>query len=203
MLKLKYWLNLSIALQLIFLFGCTEHGSVDQGRVVAYDKDKRIMVMIRDKKMDPQNPDYTYLPPLTYVLPTDPLDTGPEPKAGGRMKLDAEKNQVVIFDQAAQNLKAIDVKFTEKKENVDRLNPLVYDESKKAAKKFPVVDKEKKTVTLYSGRQNLFVTFIVPDEFIDLPEATWDSGDEVRVYFKEAGKALRFMNISKTDIFRG
>jgi hypothetical protein len=203
MLKIKDWLNLSIALPLIFLFGCADHGNVDQGRVVAYDKDKRIMVMIRDKKMDPQNPDYTYLPPLTYVLPTDPLDTGPEPKAGGRMKLDAEKNQVVIFDQAAQNLKAIDVKFTEKKENVDRLNPLVYDESKKAAKKFPVVDKEKKTVTLYSGRQNLFVTFIVPDEFIDLPEATWDSGDEVRVYFKEAGKALRFMNISKTDIFRG
>jgi hypothetical protein len=196
-------LNLLVALPLIFLFGCADHGTVDQGRVVAFDKDKRTVVFIRDKKMDPQNPDYTYLPPLTYALPTDPLDMGAEPKAGGRMKLDAEKNQVVIFDPATQNFKVIDVKFTEKKEKIDRLDPLVYDAVKKAAKKFPVVDEDKKTVTIYSGRQNLLVTFIVPDELISLPEATWDSGDEVRVYYKEAGKALRFMNITKTDIFRG
>jgi len=35
-----------------------------------------------------------------------------------------------------------------------------------------------------------------------MPENTWDAGDEVRIYYKEAGKALRFMNISKTDIFK-
>jgi len=201
---LKKWmvLNLMIAVSAVFLFGCAEHGQVDQGRVVAFDKDKRVVTFIRDGKADPQNPDYSFLPPLTYTLPTDPLDAGPEPKAGGRMKLDADKGQVVIYDPAAMNFKTIDVKMLDKK-TVDRLDPLVYDASKKATKPFPVVDKDKKTVTIYSGRQNLLVTFAPPEECLALPAATWDSGDEVRVYYKEAGKALRFMNISKTDIFRG
>ena len=34
------------------------------------------------------------------------------------------------------------------------------------------------------------------------PDETWDAGDEARVYYKEEGKALRFMNISKTNIFK-
>jgi hypothetical protein len=60
-----------------------DFGKVDQGRAVSYDKDKHMVTIIRDKKIDTQNPDYSYLPPLTYVLPTDPIETGPEPKAGG------------------------------------------------------------------------------------------------------------------------
>jgi hypothetical protein len=69
-------------------------------------------------------------------------------------------------------------------------------------KKFPMVDKDKKAVTVYSGRQKLLVTFSVPEEYLALPDNTWEAGDEVRVYYKEPGKALRFMNISKTDIFK-
>jgi len=48
----------------------------------------------------------------------------------------------------------------------------------------------------------MLVTISVPAEYFSLPDYTWDSGDEVRIYFKEQGKALRFMNISKTDIFK-
>jgi hypothetical protein len=48
----------------------------------------------------------------------------------------------------------------------------------------------------------LLVTFNVPEEYFNFPEYTWDAGDEVRIYWKEKGKAIRFMNISKTDIFK-
>ena len=69
-------------------------------------------------------------------------------------------------------------------------------------KKFPMVDKEKKAITLYSKRQKLLTTFSVPDEYFALPDSAWDAGDEVRIYYKEDGKAARLMNISKTDIFK-
>ena len=202
MLRKGFWLNLLVALPLVFLFGCSDFGKVDQGRVVRYDKEKRIVTIIRDVKHDAANPDYSYLPPLTYSLPTDPMETGPEPKAGGRMKLDTQKSQIIIFDPSTQDFKTIDIKVTEKRENVDRQDPLVYDAAAKAAKKFPVVDREKKAVTLYSGRQKLFVVFTMPDEYFAMPDSAWDAGDEVRIYYKQEGKAIRYMNISKTDIFK-
>ena len=202
MLRKGFWLNLLVALPLVFLFGCSDFGKVDQGRVVRYDKEKRIVTIIRDVKHDPMNPDYSHLPPFAYSLPTDPMETGPEPKAGGRMKLDTQKSQIIIFDPSTQDFKTIDIKVTEKRENVDRQDPLVYDAAAKAAKKFPVVDREKKAVTLYSGRQKLFVVFTMPDEYFAMPDSAWDAGDEVRIYYKQEGKAIRYMNISKTDIFR-
>lgn len=192
----RMWLNLLLALPLMFVLGCGEYGKVDQGRVVAYDKDKRTVTIIRDKKNDQQNPDYSYLPPLTYSLPADPMEMGPEPKAGGRMKLDAQKSQVTIYDPKTQNFKIIDFKSVDKIDNVTSDNPLVKD------KKLPAVDKDKKTVTIYSRRQKLLETITVPDEYFALPDSTWDAGDEVRIYYKEDGKAIRFMNITKTDIFK-
>jgi hypothetical protein len=202
MVKKGFWLNLLVVLPLVFLFGCTDFGNVDQGRVVKYDKEKRLVTIIRDVKHDPANPDYSHLPPITYSLPTEPMEMGPEPKAGGRMKIDAGKSQIIIFDPQAQDLKTIDIKIVEKRENVERQDPLVFDAATKTAKKFPVVDKEKKTVAIYSGRQKLYVVFALPDEYAAMPDSTWDAGDELRIYTKEEGKARRCMNISRTDIFR-
>ena len=42
----------------------------------------------------------------------------------------------------------------------------------------------------------------LPEEYFAMPDSTWDAGDEARVYYKEEGKALRFMNITKTNIFK-
>lgn len=196
MLKKGFWLNLLVALPLVFLFGCAEEGKVDQGRVVAFDKDKQLVTIIRDKKIDSLNPDYSYLPPLSYTLPSDPMETGPLPKVGARMKLDAEKNQIIIFDAKAQNFKTIDFKPIEKKTGVEKDDPLV------KGKKFPVVDKQKKTVTIYSSRQKILETIGLSDEYFERPDSTWDAGDEVRIYYKQDGKALRFMNITQTDIFK-
>lgn len=196
MSKKGFWRNLVVALPLVALFGCVDTGKVDQGRVVAFDKDKREVTLIRDKKIDALNPDYSYLPPLTYALPSDPDETGPLPKAGGRMKLDADKNQIVVFDAKTANFRTIDFKPIEKKTGVERRDPLV------EGRKFPIVDKEKRTVTIYSSRQKILETISLPEEYFALPESTWEAGDEVRIYYKEEGKSLRFMNISQTDIFK-
>lgn len=190
------------ALALASLLGCSDFGKVDQGRVVAFDKDAKKVTFIRDKKADPASPDYNGLPPVVYQMPADPAETGPAPKAGLRMKLDTQKSQIVVFDPQAQAFKTINFKIHDIQENVDKDHPLVFDKEANKAKQFPMVDKAKKTVTIYSGRQKLLVTFSVPDEYMTWPDSTWDAGDEVRVYYKDEGKALRFMNISKTDIFK-
>lgn len=197
----KFIFAILLILPLAFIVGC-EYGKVDQGRVVKFEKDKGVVTLIRDMKNDSQNPDYSHLPALTYTMPKDPADVGPEPKAGLRMKLDTKKNEIVIYDQAAQKFKTIQYTLIDQKENVDKNDPLVYDDAQKKAKKFPVVDKDKKTITIYSGRQKILTSFSLPEEYFSLPESTWDAGDEVRVYFKEDGKALRFMNVSKTDIYK-
>lgn len=173
-----------------------EFGHVDQGRVVGYDKEKRIVTVILDSKQDFRNPDYNTLPPHVYKLPDDPDHTGPEPSVGKRMKLDLEKNLIVIFDDATQNFINIPIEVVDKKTGIKRENPLV------AGKKFPIIDKEKKTVTVYSARQQLLATFKVPEEHINRPPETWIAGDEVRIYYREPGKAHKFMNISKTDIYK-
>ncbi len=196
------WRTLLVALPLALLLGCSEPGKVDQGRVIKFDEATKTMVLIRDKANDTQNPDYTYLPPVTYVLPADPAEIGPLPKAGGRMKIDNKKNQITIFDPASQNFKTIDFIMVDFKENIDKNHPLVYDKEAEKAKKFPVVDKEKKTVTIYSGRQKTLSVIQLPEEYFAMPDSTWDAGDEARVYYKEEGKALRFMNISKTNIYK-
>lgn len=196
MIKKYEIVALLVVLTGVFLTGCGELGKVDQGRVIAYDAEKKEITLIQDKKADVGKPDYTVLPPHKYLIPTDPAEMGAVPKAGLRMKLDAEKKQITIFDPASQSFKTLDYTLLEQKEKVDKEDPLV------KGKKFPLVDKEKKAITIYSGRQKLLTTISLPDEYLSLPASTWDAGDEVRIYYKDPGQALRMMNISKTDIFK-
>jgi hypothetical protein len=199
----KIYLIITLALlPIMTTLGCGELGKVDQGRVVQFDKNKKTVTLIRDKGSDPQNPDYSSLPPKTYTMPSDPQETGPEPKVGLRMKLDVKKNQIVIFDPGVQNFKTIQFSLVDQKEKISKDDPLVFDKGKDKPKKFPMVDREKKTITIYSKRQQILITFSLPEEYFALPDNTWDSGDEVRIYYKEEGKARRFMNVTKTDIYK-
>jgi hypothetical protein len=191
-----------ILVSLLMAGGCGELGKVDQGRAIQFDKTKDTVTIIRDKKSDSQNPDYSYLPPLTYAMPTDPKEVGPEPKVGLRMKLDTKNKQIVLYDPGSQNFKTIDYTLIDQKEKIEKDDPLVYDKTNDKPKVFPVVDRGKKTITIFSKRQKILVTFSVPEQYLALPDNAWDSGDEVRVYYKEDGKAKRFMNITKTDIFK-
>ena len=183
-------------LPLALVLGCGELGKVDQGRVIAYDKAKGMVTLIQDKKAEPGKPDYNTLPPIPISSRRNPEEMGQEPKAGLRMKLDLDKKVITIYDPATKAFKDITFDIVEQKSGIAKDNPLVAD------KKLPAVDKEKKTVTIYSGRQKLYAVIALPEEYLDRPASTWDAGDEVRIYYKEPGKALRLMNISKTDIFK-
>ncbi|MEW6615581.1 MAG: DUF4881 domain-containing protein [Thermodesulfobacteriota bacterium] len=199
--KLSLFTILTV-LSSVFIFACGELGKVDQGRVIEFDKEKGTVTIVRDKKANSKNPDYSYLPPVIYEIPKDPKEMGQEPKTGKRMKLDTGNSQIVIFDMATQNFKTITYKLVEQKENIGKEDPLVYDRAADKPKNFPVIDREKKTITIYSKRQKVLTTLSLPTEYFTLPDNTWDSGDEVRIYYKEEGKARRFMNVSKTDIFK-
>ena len=199
MRHVKYILCLAA---LAFLLGCTEFGKVDQGRVVAFDSKENKVTFVRDKTAKPGATDYSMLPPVVFELPKDPVETGPTPKAGLRMKLDTQRSQITLFDPKDQTFKVIAFKIHNLQENVDKDHPLVFYKDAGKACTFPQVDKAKKTITIYSGRTKTLVTFSVPDEYFSLPDYAWDAGDEVRVYYKENGQALRFMNVTKTDIFK-
>ena len=193
--KLSWMILLLAILPFALLCGCGEMGKVDQGRVIAFDKNKETVTFIVDVKHDPANPDYSGAP-LTFALPKDPAERGEDPKFGKRIKLDTKTKEITIYDVASKGVKKIPYSLIDEKDGVDRNNPLV------AGKKFPAVDKAKKTVTIYSGRQKILITFSLPEEYFALPDDTWEAGDEVRVYYKEPGQALRFMNITRTDIFK-
>jgi hypothetical protein len=193
---------LMVAVLTFGVLGCDEYGKVDQGRVIAFDKDKQTVTVIEDKNMDSQNPDYAILPPHTYTMPTDPAERGADPKVGLRMKIDVDAKIIKIFNPSTQVIEDLPITIVDVQKNIAKDHPLVFDKDANAAKKFPVVDQGKMDITIYSGRQKLLVTFSVPEEYFDFPEYTWDAGDEVRIYWKEKGKAIRFMNITKTDIFK-
>jgi len=195
--RLNWWaLVASLAAALLLGgFGCGEQGKVDQGRVIAFDKAKETVTFIIDVKHDTANPDYSGAP-VTFTLPKDPAERGEDPKAGLRMKLDTKTREIVIYDMLTKGMAKINYTLIDQKENVGKDSPLV------EGKKFPIVDKDKKAITVYSGRQKLLVTFSVPEEYLALPANTWEAGDEVRIYYKVPGKAARFMNITKTDIFK-
>lgn len=193
---------LAVFLLVAVLAGCQKMGRVDQGRAIEFDKEKGTVTMIRDASPNPDNPEYSHLPPVTYQVPTNPDEMGADPKPGKRMKLDAIRREIVIYVPALNNFAKINYTLVDQKENVGPDDPLVLDKVTRKPKTFPVVDQHRKTITIYSRRQKTVTTFAVPDEYFAMPADTWDSGDEIRIYYKEEGKARRLMNVSRTDIFK-
>jgi hypothetical protein len=197
MYKKYLWVTLLPILFAALALGCGQtQGQVEQGRVIAADNAKKTITMIRDVKHELGKPAYDQLPPVTFELPTNPAEMGAEPKAGKLMDVNHKAREIVIFDDATQNFKRIKYNPIDEKEGVGLRNPLV------AGKKFPVVDRVKKTVTVYDKRNRLITTFALPEEYFTKPDNTFGFGDEVRIYAKLPGKAQRLMNISETDIFK-
>jgi hypothetical protein len=192
---------LIILTSMLAAIGCSDFGQVDQGRVIAYDKNEKTIIMLRDKSADPKKTDYTSLPPVSYKLPVNPDEMGPAPATGKLMKVDLDKKVAIIFIQDQNIIKTVDYTMIEQKK-VDSKDPLIIDPETKKMKKFPIIDQQNKTIETYLEKKKTLLKFSVPDEYFTLPPETWAQGDEVRIYYKEPGKALRFMNITKTDIFK-
>lgn len=187
---------LIMVLPLALVWGCGEQGNVAQGRVINYDQDNKTFAMILDIKAELGKPDYDQLPPVTFAIPPDPSEMGAEPKAGKLMKLDPDKNEIVIYDEAAQKFKTITYNPIDVQKSVGLRDARV------AGKKFPIMDREKKAVTVYDKRKRVITTFALAEEFLAMPDSTFGFGDEIRIFYKEPGKSLRLMNISETDIYK-
>ncbi len=140
------------------------------GRCVAFDQAKNTITVIKDVNNNKANPNFQ-LPPVTYMLPG-----GAEPvKFGKRINLDTKENKMKYFDDASNSFKIIDFTLIEKKEAVEPNDVLV------ANSKFPVINKEKKTVSIYSKRQKVLTVISVSADAAGLSENIYDSGDDLKL----------------------
>ena len=191
--------KLILSFVLVSCLGLTacEFGQVEQGRCVAYNPETKTMLVVLDVKHDQRNPEYSG-GIHEYMMPSDPAEIGPLPKPGGRVMFDIDKSTVTLYNAETKSLEVLNVKFTDVEKNIKRTHPKV------RGKKFPIIDKEKMTVTEYSARLQALVTFQIPADKLDVDPDTWEAGDEVRVYYKENAKhpALRYMNTSHPHLFK-
>ena len=87
------------------------------GRAVAYDKDSKKITIIEDKLggTNPARPEFSVLPAKEFILPEDP---GPmAPKVGGRLRLDLEKKEIIIYNPATKNIETFAIEIVDRKEN--------------------------------------------------------------------------------------
>jgi len=190
MLTSKQWLTL-VAGTMLLLAGCGDFGQVEQGLVVATEGNVLTLILDSNPRGDAS---YDRTPAVTVRIPEDTDQMGPAPAAGKLVKLDTEASEVTVYNAAEQRL--ITIGF----ELVEREGGVYPDDARVAASGAPKVDAANRTVTLYSPRTRELVTITVPDEYLSLPADTWQSGDEVRYYFRDPAQALRMMNVSQTRI---
>lgn len=178
-----------------WLAGCGGFGRVNQGQVIEYRPSEGLITLISDSNYrDPGHPRFDVLPPVTIRVPADPREMGPEPQAGKLLLLDCPNRRAVIFDSGAASLRTVAYTLTAEQSGV---RP---GDTRLRRTRFPVVDRAQKTITVYSPRDRKILTFSVPEEYFALPDDSWRFGDEVRYYYKDPRRALRLMNVAKTDL---
>jgi hypothetical protein len=183
---------------LLLTLACSQqYGKVDQGRVIAFDKQSETVTLIKDSSGGADKPKNDVLPPEKVKIPADLNEMGPLPDVGKRLLFDTAKRKIVFYDVNSGAIKTVAYTPLSEKGDVKSDDPQV------KGKKFPVVDRDKKAITLYSSRDKKLVVFQLPDEYASLPDDTWKAGDDVRYYYKEPGQALRMMNVTKTNIMKG
>lgn len=176
MATFKTWIALPVVM---LLSGCGNFGKVEQGWVIAFDRQAGQVTLI---------PEPGVLPPVTIKTPADPDEMGPAPAAGKLLLVDMKARRIVIFDEARQALRTIEYTPVEERRNVAK------------APRAPVIDEGRKTITIYWAGERSLVTFAASDDLLALPADTWKAGDVVRYYYKDPGQALRLMNVSRTDL---
>jgi hypothetical protein len=167
----------------LVLAGCGPLGKVEQGRVVAYDPQTRQVTLIREAT-GAERSSPGVLPPVTVTTPKDPNEMGPVPKAGGLLRLDSKNRRLVVYDAATQAFRTIAYMPIEVRGNVSKSpGP-------------PIVDRARKTITIYAPKDHSLITFAAAAELLAMPVKTWQAGDVVRYYYKDPAQALRLMNVT-------
>ena len=135
--------NVILTLVLALSLGLTacEFGQVEQGRCVAFNPETKTLLVVLDVNHDQLNPHYSG-GIHEYTLPADPSEIGPLPVPGGRVMFDLEKSTVTIFNPETKALEVLNVNFTDVEKGIKRTHPKVH------GKTFPIIDKDKMSVTL-------------------------------------------------------
>ena len=179
------------------LAACGGFGHVNQGQVVAYQAAEGLVTLISDSNFrDPAHPRFDVLPPVAIRVPQDPREMGPEPAPGKLLLLDCAHRRAVIFDAGSQALRTVPCTL------IAERTPVLSGDSRVLKATSAPLDRATGAITVYSARQRKLMVFSVPPEFRDLPPDSWRFGDEIRYYYKDPGRALRLMNVSKTDLSR-
>jgi hypothetical protein len=179
---------------LILVLAVPAFAAESYGRAVAYDKDNKKITIIEDKLgwTNPARPEFTVLPAKEFILPEDP---GPmSPKVGGRLRIDLEIKEIIIYNPVAKTIDAFAVEIVDRKDNIAPDDDMV------KGKTFPVAKKETSEVTIYSPRQKNVSTIKVPAKYMEmnLPPHVWDNADDVKITYNDPGKATGFVNITKS-----
>ncbi|MDR2696354.1 MAG: DUF4881 domain-containing protein [Deltaproteobacteria bacterium] len=161
-----------------------------QGRTIVFDQNARTILILPNKSGDMRSTDYV-LPAVSFALPADSAAIDVPPVAGGRMRLDLEKNFVRIYNPATAAYEEIPIKILNIVKDITAEHELV------KGKSFPVIDREKKTITEWSPRQGLVATFTADDKYLMMPPGTWVAGNEVLIHYATPGKADRIENLTR------
>lgn len=178
------------------LAACDFNGGTEQGRCVAFDEANKTVTMVVDSNVDQLNPSYSGKVD-TFTLPENPLDVGPLPVPGGLLMVEIDKNKIMTYDPETKSIRELPVEFVKQEKDITPKSPQM------KGKTFPLIDKANSTVTVYVPRLESLVTFKVDQAELAMPAYTWELGDEVRIAFRKdkPGQAIRYMNVSKTNIF--
>ena len=176
----------------LWMTGCGKLGSVEQGRVIAYNRTSGQVTLILDSSGGrAAAPVYDALPPVLVQSPADPDEMGPAPQPGKLMRVDLKKREMTVYDAVARQFRTIRYTLVSERQGV----------AKGAG--FPAVDPAKRTISVYWAPAHTVVTIAASAELLAMPLGTWRAGDEVRYYFKDPGQALRMMNVTRTDLNKG
>lgn len=177
------------------LSGCGKFGEVNQGQVIEYRRAEGLITLISDSNYrDPDHPRFDILPPVTIRIPQDPGEMGAEPDAGSLLSLDSRSRRAVFFDSTAQTFRTVEVIILSEQSGV---RP---SDARMTNARLPAVDRVRKTITTYLPRERKLIAFAVPEPYYNLPDEAWKVGDEIRYYYKDPGRALRLMNVTRTDL---
>jgi hypothetical protein len=141
-IRRRVWTLLLACAPALFTLGCSDLGKVDQGRVIAFDKEKGLVTVIRDSAPTTNKPQYDRLPPFTIKVPANPNEMGPAPAAGKRLLFDTDNKQLVVFDAIAGSIKTITYTPLLEAPNVAKDDPRV------KGIQFPIVDRRNKAITI-------------------------------------------------------
>ncbi len=174
------------------LCGCSgdDYGkTVEQGRAVSFGDGK--VTFVKDVNINPKMHPVYENSIRTFRLPKEPKEIGPVPTVGNLIDVNFEKKELKVFNENA--LQTVPMEVVNEQKGVEPHSAAV------KGKTFPMINKDKGEVTVFLKKTLL--TFKLPAN-LPADESFWTIGDSVRVFTTEEGVARRFMNISKTNIFK-